>query len=95
VAGTTDIRHRYPWTEADERALALSKARRVPHKLIARTLQRTPRAIDQHVAKMKEAGRLQLILDEASAAALSEHDRYESETLRRLTRELLRGVGPQ
>lgn len=42
-----DARNRYPWTPEEESFLCTSKRNRIPHKTIARELQRTPRAIDQ------------------------------------------------
>jgi Mn-dependent DtxR family transcriptional regulator len=51
-----DARHRYPWEPEEEQFLLKAMAGRVPHKMIARELQRTPRAIDEQVARLKERG---------------------------------------
>jgi DNA-binding NarL/FixJ family response regulator len=74
-AGTIDLRHRYPWRVEEEVAICRAKRAGEPHKVIARELQRTPRAVDQHVARMKDRGLL--AMHEAEEAALLE--RLEAE----------------
>jgi len=50
------LHHRYPWTLAEEATLVNLKNGGVRHKVIARELSRTPRSVDQHVARLKERG---------------------------------------
>jgi hypothetical protein len=85
-----DARHRYPWTRDDDRFLATAKAAHLRHKVIAKILDRSPRSIDERIYKLKQCGRLALLADEESAAALSEHDRYEADTLRKVLKEASR-----
>lgn len=72
-------RHRHPWTAAEEAYVrcAVSVQPKVPHKVIARHLNRTPRSVDQHVARMKEKGKLAM------------HRREELELLAKLEAEAL------
>lgn len=58
-----DARNRFPWSERDIAYLDQAKAKRVPHKTIARKLKRTPRAIDQKWAVLRahRAEELQLL----------------------------------
>jgi transposase len=70
-------RHRYPWTEREERLLIRAKREGVSHKAIARRLKRTPRSVDQHVARMREYGRL------------AQYRSEELDLLKRLEREAL------
>lgn len=83
-----DARHRYPWTREDDRLLATAKAAHLRHKVIARILDRSPRSIDERIYKLK--GRIAMLADEESAAALSEYDRYETDTLRKVLVEASR-----
>ena len=48
--------HRFPWSPKEDAYVIRAKRSGVRHKVIARKLQRTPRAVDQHVARMKELG---------------------------------------
>jgi hypothetical protein len=52
--------HRHPWEPQEEAYIIAAKAspKKVPHKVIARHLERSPRAVDQQVARMKEYGKL-------------------------------------
>jgi hypothetical protein len=50
--------NRFPWTPAEEATLIQHKRAGTRHKIIARELQRTPRAVDQQVARMREHGKL-------------------------------------
>lgn len=67
--------HRYPWTPDEEATLARRWGQGARHKVIARELNRTPRSIDQHVARMKERGKLAM------------HRREERELLSKLEAE--------
>lgn len=69
--------NRFPWTADEEAHLATRKHEGARHKVIARELQRTPRAIDQHVARMKEYGKLAM------------HRREEMDLLARVEAEAL------
>jgi hypothetical protein len=53
------VHNRFPWTTEEEDALILRKSEGARHKVIARELQRTPRAIDQQVARLREVGKLE------------------------------------
>lgn len=53
-------RHRYPWTPEDDATLIALKADGASHKEIARELNRSPRSVDQMVAKFKEVGLLKI-----------------------------------
>lgn len=55
-ADTLDTRHRYPWTEADERFLIAAKRERFPDKAIASVLGRTPQSVGEKARKLREAG---------------------------------------
>jgi len=55
-----DLRDRFPWTEAEQAYVVAAKRGHVRHKAMARTLRRSPRAIDQKVARMKELGLLKM-----------------------------------
>lgn len=76
---SADARHRYPWHPTEEAFIRQAKLARpkVPHKAIARHLKRSPRSVDQHVARMKELGLLAM------------HEAEEQELLDRLEAELL------
>lgn len=51
-------RNGYPWKPAEEIKLLRRKRQGARHKVIARELNRSPRSVDQHVARMKERGLL-------------------------------------
>ena len=69
--------NRFPWTPAEEATLVRHKRAGTRHKIIARELQRTPRAVDQHVARMREKGKLAM------------HRREEMELLERVEQEAI------
>jgi predicted transcriptional regulator len=73
----TDACHRFPWRPEEEAYVVRAKLDRVSHKRIARELKRTPRAVDQHVARMKEHGKLAM------------HRKEEAELLKKLEAEAL------
>jgi len=54
--GIIDARHRYPWTEADERFLIAAKRARFGDKDIAHALKRTPTSVGEKARKLREAG---------------------------------------
>jgi DNA-binding MarR family transcriptional regulator len=66
------------WGPAEDALIRHAKSARpkITHKVIARHLQRTPRSVDQHVARMKQRGLLAM------------HEREERELLERLLAEL-------
>ena len=76
--------HRYPWTAADEALLIRRKRCGVRHKAIARELRRTPRSIDQHIARLKGRGLLERMTREMNGRALEKHDREETALLKKL-----------
>jgi DNA-binding MarR family transcriptional regulator len=51
-----DTRHRYPWTEADERFLIAAKRERFGHKDIAFALKRSPSSINMKVKRLEDEG---------------------------------------
>lgn len=55
-AGILDTRHRYPWTDADERFLIRAKRERFCDKTIARFLGRTPHSVHMKARRLEEAG---------------------------------------
>ena len=71
----TPARQRFPWTPEEERYVRQAYQARTGHKLIARRLNRTPRAVDQQIARMKERGLLKM------------HEAEEAQLLSRLERE--------
>jgi hypothetical protein len=72
-----DARNRYPWHADEDAFLCAAKKRRVPHKVIARELQRSPRAIDQHWAVLQKHRQeeLELLAKVRKEALLPEYDR--------------------
>jgi Mn-dependent DtxR family transcriptional regulator len=50
--------HRHPWDDSEIKYVRSAKGLNVRHKVIARQLGRTPRSVDQQVARMKEYGLL-------------------------------------
>lgn len=67
--------HRYPWSPAEEAYVVQAKRARVRHKVMARELQRTPRSVDEHIARMKERGLIEM------------HEAEEADVLRRVEAE--------
>jgi hypothetical protein len=51
-----DARHRYPWTEADERFLIAAKRNRFADKMIATFLGRTPASVHVKLNRLREDG---------------------------------------
>lgn len=51
-----DARHRYPWTEADERFLIAAKRNRFADKMIATFLGRTPVSVHAKLNRLREDG---------------------------------------
>lgn len=67
--------NRFPWSKGEVDLLVTRKRAGTRHKIIARELQRTPRAVDQQVARMKERG------------VLAMHNREERELLEKIEQE--------
>ena len=81
MAAGIDTRNRYPWTAEDERFLIAAKRERFGTKTIASFLERSPSAVANRLAEMREAGvllcqreeeidLLQRLLDEARSPEL-------------------------
>lgn len=79
--------HHYPWTRDETRLLVAAKARRVCHKDIARELCRTPRSVDQRVARLKSRGLLAKLEEEMNGDTVAEHRAEELALLAVLRRE--------
>lgn len=69
------LRHRFPWTPEDEALLVQRKRSGARHKQIARELNRTPRSVDEQVARFKARGLLAM------------HRREETELLAKIEAE--------
>lgn len=65
-----DARNRFPWDPDELAFLASAKAQRISHKAIARRLQRTPRAIDQKWALLKQRAEELELLGKVMAESL-------------------------
>jgi DNA-binding NarL/FixJ family response regulator len=78
--------HRYPWTPAEEAVLVERYCEGVRHKQIARELSRTPRSIDEQVARLKDRGVLARVRKEEREllarveAEARQPERYRHET---------------
>lgn len=55
-AGIDDTRHRYPWSDADERFLIAAKRKRFAEKDIAFLLKRSTYSVHEKARKLKESG---------------------------------------
>jgi predicted transcriptional regulator len=86
-AQTMIAHHRHPWTPNEVIHLIHAKHKRVRHKTIARQLQRTPRSVDQQVARLKAKGLLQRMEAEQRASVLEVHREEELALLQRVLAE--------